>query len=79
MTLVLVIVLLVAKKYLVPSGNVTIDINNGKKSLEVPQGSSLLSTLATQQIHLASACGGKGSCGQCKVQVLEGGGNILPT
>ncbi len=78
-TLVLVIVLLVAKKYLVPSGNVTIDINNGKKSLEVPQGSSLLSTLATQQIHLASACGGKGSCGQCKVQVLEGGGNILPT
>ena len=78
-TLVLVIVLLVAKKYLVPSGNVTIDINGGKKTLEVPQGSSLLSTLATQQIHLASACGGKGSCGQCKVQVLEGGGNILPT
>ena len=78
-TLILVIVLLVAKKYLVPSGNVTIDINDGKKSLQVPQGSSLLTTLAAQDIHLASACGGKGSCGQCKVQVLEGGGNILPT
>ena len=78
-TLLLVIILLVAKKYLVPSGNVTIDINGGKKTLEVPQGSSLLSTLATQQIHLASACGGKGSCGQCKLQVIEGGGNILPT
>ncbi len=78
-TLILVIILLVAKKYLVPAGNVTIDINDGKKTLQVPQGSSLLSTLATQDIHLASACGGKGSCGQCRVQVLEGGGNILPT
>ncbi len=78
-TLLLVIILLVAKKYLVPSGNVTIDINDGKKMLEVSQGSSLLSTLATQGIHLASACGGKGSCGQCKVQVPDGGGNILPT
>ena len=78
-TLILVIILLVAKKYLVPSGNVTVDINDGKKTLQVPQGSSLLSTLATQDIHLASACGGKGSCGQCRVQVLEGGGNILPT
>ena len=78
-TLILVIILLVAKKYLVPAGNVTIDINDSKKTLQVPQGSSLLSTLATQDIHLASACGGKGSCGQCRVQVLEGGGNILPT
>ena len=78
-TLILVIILLVAKKYLVPSGNVTVDINSGKKSVEVPQGGSLLTTLAAQGIHLASACGGKGSCGQCKVQVLEGGGNILPT
>ena len=78
-TLILVIILLVAKKYLVPAGNVTIDINDGKKTLQVPQGSSLLSTLATQDIHLASACGGKGSCGQCRVQVPEGGGNILPT
>ena len=78
-TLLLVIILLVAKKYLVPSGNVTIDINDGKKTLEVPQGSSLLSTLASQKIHLASACGGKGSCGQCKLQVIDGGGNILPT
>ncbi|NLV53162.1 MAG: NADH:ubiquinone reductase (Na(+)-transporting) subunit F [Bacteroidales bacterium] len=74
--LVLVIILLVAKKYLSPSGNVTITIN-GKEKLEVEQGSSLLSTLAEQEVYLPSACGGKGSCGQCKCQVVSGGGEIL--
>ena len=74
--LLLVVVLLVAKKYLSPSGNVTIDIN-GDRSIEVGQGASLMNTLAENGIHLSSACGGKGSCGQCKVQVLEGGGEIL--
>ena len=74
--LVLVIILLVAKKYLSPSGNVTITIN-GKDKLEVEQGSSLLSTLAAHDVYLPSACGGKGSCGQCKCQVVEGGGEIL--
>ena len=74
--LVLVIILLVAKKYLSPSGNVTITIN-GDKQLSVGQGSSLLSTLSENGIYLSSACGGKGSCGQCKCQVLEGGGEIL--
>jgi Na+-transporting NADH:ubiquinone oxidoreductase subunit F len=74
--LVLVIILLVAKKYLSPSGNVTITIN-GKDKLEVEQGSSLLSTLAAKGIYLPSACGGKGSCGQCKCQVVSGGGEIL--
>ncbi len=74
--LVLVIILLVAKKYLSPSGNVTITIN-GKDKLEVEQGSSLLSTLAAKDIYLPSACGGKGSCGQCKCQVVSGGGEIL--
>ncbi|MBO4599482.1 MAG: NADH:ubiquinone reductase (Na(+)-transporting) subunit F [Bacteroidales bacterium] len=74
--ILLVIVLLVAKKYLSPSGNVTITIN-GKDTLSVPQGSSLLSTLADSGVYLASACGGKGSCGQCKCQVVEGGGEIL--
>ncbi|MBR2631486.1 MAG: NADH:ubiquinone reductase (Na(+)-transporting) subunit F [Bacteroidaceae bacterium] len=74
--LVLVIILLVAKKYLSPSGNVTITIN-GKDKLEVEQGSSLLSTLAGKDIYLPSACGGKGSCGQCKCQVVSGGGEIL--
>ena len=74
--LVLVVILLVAKKYLSPSGNVTVTIN-GKDKISVPQGGSLLSTMSAQGIFLPSACGGKGSCGQCKVQVLSGGGEIL--
>ena len=69
--LLLVIVLLVAKKYLSPSGNVTITIN-GDKQLSVEQGNSLMSTLNENGIFLPSACGGKASCGQCKVQVLSG-------
>ena len=78
-TLVLVALLLVIKAKLTPSGNVTIDINDGKKELSVPQGSDLMHTLADQGIFLPSACGGKANCGQCKVRVLEGGGEILPT
>ena len=74
--LLLVIILLVAKKYLSPSGNVNITIN-GKDTVSVEQGSSLLNTLSAQGIYLSSACGGKGSCGQCKCQVVEGGGEIL--
>ncbi len=77
-TLLLVAVLLVAKRYLVHSGAVKITINNDK-TLEAESGKPLLSTLADQNIFLPSACGGKGSCGQCKVQVFEGGGDILPT
>ena len=78
-TLVLVALLLFIKIKLTPSGTVQIDINGGKKVLDVPQGGSLLNTLAEQKIFLPSACGGKGNCGQCKCQVLEGGGSILPT
>lgn len=78
-TLLLVILLLVAQHYLVPSGKVKIDINGGKRQLEVSTGSSLLGTLHEGGVMLSSACGGKGSCGQCKVQVMEGGGEILPT
>jgi len=74
--ILLVIILLVAKKYLSPSGNVKITIN-GEKTFSVEQGSSLLSTLAEQGVYLPSACGGKGSCGQCKCQVVAGGGEIL--
>lgn len=74
--LLLVIVLLVAKKYLSPSGNVNIEIN-GDKVLSVAQGSSLMATLNEQGIFLPSACGGKSSCGQCRVQVMEGGDEIL--
>ena len=79
LTLLLVILLLVAKHYLVPSGKVKIDINNGTKELEVESGNTLLNTLHENGVMLSSACGGKGSCGQCKVQVTEGGGQILPT
>ncbi|MBO4966381.1 MAG: NADH:ubiquinone reductase (Na(+)-transporting) subunit F [Muribaculaceae bacterium] len=77
--LLLVGVLLVAKKFLVKSGEVQIDINNGQKVLNVETGKSLLMTLGDNGVHLSSACGGKGSCGQCKVQVLSGGGEMLPT
>ena len=78
-TLILVGLLLFAKAKLTPSGTVKININNGSKELEVAPGSSLLSTLAAEKIFLPSACGGKGSCGQCKCRVTEGGGTILPT
>ncbi len=77
--LVLVVVLLLAKSWLVASGEVTISINDGKKDVRAASGKSLLATLADGGVHLSSACGGKGSCGQCKVQVLEGGGDMLPT
>ena len=67
--LVLVAVLLIAKKYLVSSGNVKVTIN-GDKEYDVAAGGSLLSQLGEAGVHLPSACGGKGSCGQCKCQVL---------
>lgn len=79
LTLILVTLLLVIKAKLTPSGTVQIDINNGKKVLDVPQGGDLLHTLADEKIFLPSACGGKANCGQCKVRVTEGGGTILPT
>lgn len=74
--LILVLILLICKRYLTPSGKVTLTIN-GKTKLSVNQGGSLLSTLSENGIYLSSACGGKGSCGQCKCQVPEGGGEIL--
>lgn len=77
-TLLLVAILLTAKKYLVHTGKVTITINNDTK-VEADSGKTLLTTMAENNVFLSSACGGKGSCGQCRVQVLEGGGNILPT
>lgn len=74
--LLLVIMLLVAKKYLSPSGKVVITVN-GDKELAVEQGNNVMATLNENGIFLPSACGGKASCGQCKLQVLEGGGEIL--
>lgn len=76
--LLLVVILLIAKRFLVASGDVTITLN-GDKQMTVPAGGSLLSTMANAGTFLPSACGGKGSCGQCKCQVIDGGGEILPT
>jgi Na+-transporting NADH:ubiquinone oxidoreductase subunit F len=76
--LLLVVILLVAKKFLVPSGKVKLTMN-GDTVMEVESGSTLLNTLSVNGVFLSSACGGKGSCGQCKCQVLEGGGEISPT
>ncbi len=79
MVLVLVAVLLLAKSRLVKSGDVSISINNGQKALLTKSGKSLLMTLNDAGVHLSSACGGKGSCGQCRCQVISGGGEMLPT
>jgi len=76
--LVLVALLLAIRSRLMPQGKVKISIN-GKQDMDVGQGGSLLTTLAEQNVFLPSACGGKGSCGQCKCQVMNGGGGILPT
>lgn len=76
--LIPVAVLVIVRKRLTPQGKVNININD-EKNLEVEPGSSLLATLANEQIFLPSACGGGGNCGMCRCQVLEGGGTILPT
>ena len=78
-TVILVVLLLVVKDAITPKGKIKIDINDGKKTVEVTPGNSLMASLAEQKIFLPSACGAKANCGQCKVQVLEGGGEILPT
>lgn len=74
----LVTVLLFAKAKLLPSGAMKIDVN-GEKELEVAAGGTLLGTLGDNGIFLPSACGGGGTCVQCRCQVLEGGGEMLPT
>ncbi|MGE6314365.1 NADH:ubiquinone reductase (Na(+)-transporting) subunit F [Shewanella sp.] len=76
----LVIVILIAKKQLVASGEVTISINeDAEKSIQVAAGDKLLGALASQSIFIPSACGGGGTCGQCRVKIKSGGGDILPT
>ncbi|PSL15155.1 Na+-transporting NADH:ubiquinone oxidoreductase subunit F [Marinobacterium halophilum] len=78
--LALVAVILAARAKMVSSGNVTIEINDDpEKSITVPAGGKLLQTLADKGIFLASACGGGGTCAQCKCQVTDGGGSMLPT
>jgi Na+-transporting NADH:ubiquinone oxidoreductase subunit F len=77
-TLLLIAMLLYAKSKLTAGGTVKIDVN-GEKQLEVEPGSTLLSTLSMEKLYLPSACGGGGTCGLCRCQVVEGGGSILPT
>lgn len=76
--LFLVVIILFAKSYLVASGNIAINVN-GQKTFEVPAGGKLLGALADQGVFVSSACGGGGTCAQCLVKVLDGGGDILPT
>ncbi|HGO5853495.1 TPA: NADH:ubiquinone reductase (Na(+)-transporting) subunit F [Mannheimia haemolytica] len=80
LVLVLAVMILFAKSKLVDSGDITISINNDpEKGITLPAGGKLLGALASKGIFVSSACGGGGSCGQCKVQVKSGGGEILPT
>ncbi len=76
--MLLVAFILGARSRLVPTGDVNILIN-GERELKSPVGGKLLTALAEENLFVASACGGGGTCGQCRVQVLEGGGTILPT
>lgn len=76
----LVLVILMAKAKLVPSGDITIGINeDADKAIKTTAGSKLLGALADSGIFVSSACGGGGSCGQCRVNIKSGGGDILPT
>ncbi|MCY3667697.1 MAG: NADH:ubiquinone reductase (Na(+)-transporting) subunit F [Gemmatimonadetes bacterium] len=78
--LALVTIILVARSRLVPSGNVRILINDDEsKALSVPAGGKLLNVLADNKVFVSSACGGGGTCAQCKVNIYEGGGDILQT
>ncbi|PLX66078.1 MAG: NADH:ubiquinone reductase (Na(+)-transporting) subunit F [Denitrovibrio sp.] len=76
--LLLVGVIVNARRALVPSGVITVNINE-EKDIETGAGTKLLNVLADNEIYVSSACGGGGSCGQCRVKVVEGGGDILPT
>ncbi len=71
--------LLVARKQLLPQGDVKISINNGEKVLDIKPGATLLGALSTDNIFLPSACGGGGTCAMCKCQVIAGGGEPLST
>ena len=78
--LLLVSAIIVAKHFMVKSGDVTIGINGDpEKAIKVPAGDKLLTALANQGIFVPSACGGGGACGQCRCKVTKGGGDVLPT
>ena len=73
------VIIIVADYFLNNYGDCTIDINNGSKTIVAKGGSSLLSTLASHQIFIPSACGGKATCGLCKLVVQDASGPLLPT
>jgi len=73
----LAVLILLARRVLVPSGNVTISVNS-ERDISVQPGNKLLGSLSANELFLPSACGGGGTCGQCKVKILEGGGELLP-
>ncbi|MBS0010103.1 MAG: NADH:ubiquinone reductase (Na(+)-transporting) subunit F [Bacteroidales bacterium] len=75
--LLLVLVLLYARKKLVPQGDVKLQVND--REMIVSPGNNVMATLSANDIYLPSACGGQGTCGECKCQIMEGGGSILPT
>ncbi|MEM7524381.1 MAG: 2Fe-2S iron-sulfur cluster-binding protein, partial [Pseudomonadota bacterium] len=76
--LLLVTVIMAARSKLVSTGDVNITIN-GEKTIAVPAGGKLLQTLAEAKLFVPSACGGGGTCAQCRVRIHSGGGSILPT
>ena len=76
----MIFVILLARSRLVSTGDVTVEINGDpEKTISVPAGGKLLQTLAEQNLFLSSACGGGGTCAQCRCQVFDGGGSILST
>jgi Na+-transporting NADH:ubiquinone oxidoreductase subunit F len=79
LTVLLAAGLMVAERFLINYGICKLDINAGEKPLEVKGGQTLLSSLYSSEIFIPSACGGKGSCGHCKITVVSGGGPVLPT
>ena len=78
--MLLVVLILVTRSWLIPAGEVTLNINDdAEKRLSVERGDKLLSVLGSHEIYIPSACGGGGTCGQCLVKITSGGGDILPT
>ena len=79
MSSLLALLVVLADKFLNSYGECSIDINNGSRTLKVQGGTSLLSALSSQKIFIPSACGGKATCGLCKVEIINGAGMLLPT
>lgn len=80
LVMVLVILILISRSWLLPAGQVILKINDDKeKALTVDPGGKLLGVLGDHDIFIPSACGGGGTCGQCRVKITAGGGGILPT